>query len=89
VVDLASYPTAFFNFLMAVGIYSVRYRRRKLGVPPPSKGHKFQAWHVAVLFTIAVNAYMLIMPWYPPTGGTTGGDVSFWYATYVVTGIGM
>lgn len=29
------------------------------------------------------------MPWYPPKGGATGGDVSFWYATYVVTGIGI
>ncbi|OAL40595.1 hypothetical protein AYO20_00331 [Fonsecaea nubica] len=89
VVDLANYPSSFFNFLMAVGIYFVRAQRRRLNVPPPSKAYRFQAWHVAVLFTIAVNLYMLIMPWYPPTGGATGGDVSFWYATYVVTGIGI
>lgn len=29
------------------------------------------------------------MPWYPPTGGATGGDVSFWYGTYIVVGIGI
>ena len=29
------------------------------------------------------------MPWYPPAGGPYAGNVSFWYATYVVTGLGM
>jgi len=74
---------------MAVGLYFVRFQRKKLNLPPPSKAYRFQAYHVAVAFTILVNLYLLIMPWYPPTGGATGGDVSFWYATYVVTGIGI
>ncbi|EXJ92072.1 hypothetical protein A1O3_00622 [Capronia epimyces CBS 606.96] len=90
VVDLGNYPSSFFIFLMALGIYFVRYRRRKLGVPDlSSKEGGFKAWHIAVLFTIAVNLFTLIMPWYPPASGATGGDVSFWYATYVVTGIGI
>ncbi|RMZ87064.1 hypothetical protein DV736_g5712, partial [Chaetothyriales sp. CBS 134916] len=89
VVDLANYPSAAFNFLMAVGIYFVRYRRKRLNVPPPSKRYRFQAWQVAVAFTILVNLYMLVMPWYPPASGRYGGDVSFWYATYAVTGIGI
>lgn len=29
------------------------------------------------------------MPWYPPDGGATGGDVSFWYATYIVVSIAI
>lgn len=29
------------------------------------------------------------MPWYPPPKGRNGGDVSFWYATYVVVGISV
>jgi hypothetical protein len=29
------------------------------------------------------------MPWYPPAKGRNGGDVSFWYATYVVVGIAI
>ncbi|MCJ1384114.1 hypothetical protein MMC17_007230 [Xylographa soralifera] len=29
------------------------------------------------------------MPWYPPAGGADGGDVSFWYATYCVVGLGI
>jgi hypothetical protein len=74
---------------MAVGLYFTRRSRKRLNIPAPSKRASFRAWHVAILFTIAVNLFMLIMPWYPPTGGATGGDVSFWYATYVVTGIGI
>ena len=70
---------------MAVGLYFVRHRRQKLGVPRAS----FRAWDVALIFTILVNLYLLIMPWYPPDTGADGGDVSFWYATYVVTGIAM
>ncbi|EXJ93767.1 hypothetical protein A1O1_02160 [Capronia coronata CBS 617.96] len=90
VVDLSNYPSSFFIFLMALGLYLVRHRRKKLGVPALSpKEGGFKAWDVAVLFTIAVNLFMLVMPWYPPTTGATGGDVSFWYATYVVTGIGI
>jgi hypothetical protein len=89
VVDLNSYPTAFFYAVQAFGIYLVRRQRKALAVPEPSKGHRFHAWHVAIIFTILVNVYMLIMPWYPPPGGATGGDVRFWYATYVVTGIGI
>ncbi|KAJ9607680.1 hypothetical protein H2200_007758 [Cladophialophora chaetospira] len=82
-------PNAFFLFLMAVGLYFVRYQRKKLNLPPPSKAYAFRTWHVAIIFTILVNLYLLIMPWYPPTGGATGGDVSLWYATYVVTGVGI
>lgn len=90
VVDLAVYPSSFFAFLMAVGIFFVRFRRKKLGVPRlrGSEGG-FRAWDVAVVFSILVNLYLLVMPWYPPSSGATGGDVSFWYGTYVVTGIGM
>ena len=70
---------------MAVGIYFVRHKRSKLGVGRSS----FRAWDIAVIFTMIVNFFMLVGPWYPPTGGADGGDVSFWYAAYVVTGIGM
>lgn len=84
-VDLAIYPAAFFNLIMAIGIYMVRYRRSKLQLGRS----EFQAWHVAIVFSVAIQLFMLIGPWYPPKTGANGGDVSFWYATYVVTGIGM
>ncbi|KAG9517781.1 amino acid transporter, partial [Aureobasidium melanogenum] len=85
ITDLQTYPAAAFAFTMSVGLYMVRYRRKRLGVPRS----EFRAWDAAVVFTILQNVYLLIMPWYPPTGGATGGDVSFWYATYCVTGIGI
>ena len=84
-VDLRSYPQAFFDFAMAAGLLFLRWHRHKLGLP---RG-EFKAWDVAVIFTILVNIYLLVMPWYPPESGRYGGDVSFWYATYVVAGIAM
>ncbi|KAJ0340044.1 hypothetical protein COL154_012242 [Colletotrichum chrysophilum] len=70
---------------MAVGIYVVRWRRSKLNLPEP----EFKAWHVVIIFNICIQLYLLIMPWYPPAGGQYAGDVSFWYATYAVTGVGI
>ena len=33
--------------------------------------------------------YVLTLSWYPPAGGADGGDVSFWYGSYIVTGYGI
>lgn len=85
VSDLQVYPGALFQLAMGVGLLVVRRRRARLGLPPP----RFRAWLPVVVFNVAVYAYLLVMPWYPPEGGAYAGDVSFWYATYVVTGIGM
>lgn len=85
VTDLGVYPGSFFDFLMSVGLLIVRHRRKALNLPKP----EFKAWDIAICFSILKNLYLLIMPWYPPAGGATGGDVSFWYATYVVTSVGM
>ncbi|GAB1319272.1 High-affinity methionine permease [Madurella fahalii] len=85
ITDLQIYPSAFFYFILAVGIYVVRYRRRRLGLLRAS----FRAWEPIIIFNILVNLYLFIMPWYPPEGGSFAGVVSFWYATYVVVGIGI
>jgi hypothetical protein len=85
VVDLGVYPSTAFNFALAVGLLVLRWRRKRVGLPPSD----FRAWTIAVAFSIAANLYLLIMPWYPPSTGKFGGDVSFWYATYCVVGIGM
>jgi hypothetical protein len=85
VTDLQVYPASVFLLLMSAGLYIVRYHRKKLNAPRS----EFRAWDVVVIFNIIVNLYLIIMPWYPPSTGRNGGDVTFWYATYVVTGISM
>jgi hypothetical protein len=70
---------------MSAGIFFVRWRRNKVNLP---RG-QFKAWDFVVVFNILANLYLLIMPWYPPAAGRYGGDVSFWYGTYVVVGIAM
>jgi hypothetical protein len=85
VVDLSIYPAQAFLLVMAVGLYAVRYQRKKAGIGRSD----FRAWDVAIIFNILVNIYCLVMPWYPPPGGADSGQFTFWYAAYVVTGIGM
>ncbi|KAJ9130961.1 High-affinity methionine permease [Pleurostoma richardsiae] len=85
VSDLSVYPTAAFNLAMAIGLYIVRWRRKRAKLPRP----QFRAWDPVVIFNILVQLYLLVMPWYPPAGGQYAGDVSFWYGTYIVTGIGI
>ena len=85
IVDLQSYPGNVFYFLTTLGVVLIRRRRAKMGIPRA----EFRVWNVAVIFSLAINVFLLIMPWYPPTGGADGGDVSFWYATYCAVGLGM
>jgi hypothetical protein len=85
VVDLGVYPASFFGLLLTIGLVVTRARRKRLNLPAPD----YQAWHVTVGFAILSNLYMVVMPWYPPSTGATGGDVSFWYATYCAVAIGM
>lgn len=83
IVDLQVYPAAIFNLTLAFGLILIRHRRKRLGLPRPS----FKVWDPVLAFNILVNLYLVVMPWYPPPGGK--GDVSFWYGTYIVTGIAM
>ncbi|CAI7625077.1 unnamed protein product [Penicillium bialowiezense] len=85
IVDLAVYPGNIFNFLLVVGLLLIRRKRAKLGLPRP----EYRAWNIAIAFALLTNLYMLIAPWYPPSTGANGGDVSFWYGTYLVVSIGL
>lgn len=85
VVDLQSYPANVFSFLMTLGLFFVRRRRASIGAPST----EFRAWNAVLVFSIAVNIYLLVLPWIPPQGGIKGGDVSFFYATYCIVGLGM
>lgn len=85
IVDLQSYPSNVFAFATTFGLLLIRRRRARLGLP----GTEFRVWNVVIAFSLAVNVFILAMPWYPPPGGRYGGDVSFWYATYCVVGLAM
>ncbi|PWY89829.1 high affinity methionine permease [Aspergillus heteromorphus CBS 117.55] len=85
IVDLSIYPANIFNLLLATGILITRHRRQRLNFPPSG----YKAWTVSVYFAILSSLYMLVAPWYPPSTGADGGDVSFWYATYCVVGIAI
>jgi hypothetical protein len=84
-VDLAVYPGNVFNLLLVVGLVFIRRRRGRAGLPRP----QYRAWDIAIAFATITNIYMLIAPWYPPLKGANGGDVSFWYGTYLVVSIGL
>ncbi|KAJ7664165.1 amino acid/polyamine transporter I [Mycena rosella] len=85
VVDLQSYPSNVSTFAIVVGVFILRRRRNREGLPR----HGFHAWNIALVFSALVNVFLLVMPWYPPAAGRYGGDVSFWYATYCAVGLGI
>lgn len=63
----------------------VRKKRQSAGAPPT----EFRVWNAVLVFALAVNIYLLVLPWVPPTTGIYGGDVSFFYATYCIVGLAM
>ncbi|KAK3669945.1 hypothetical protein LTR78_010196 [Recurvomyces mirabilis] len=83
--DLQVYPSSIPNLLMTIDIFVVRSNHKRLGLPEP----QFKAWLPVLVFSVFVKLYLIIMPWYPPAKGKYGGDVSFWYGTYIVTSIGI
>ncbi|KAJ6186689.1 hypothetical protein N7519_007990 [Penicillium mononematosum] len=85
VVDLGVYATSIFGLVLTIGLVVTRIRRARLNLPAPD----YKAWHITVAFAILSNLYMVVMPWYPPSTGANGGDVSFWYATYCAVAVGI
>ncbi|KAG7132932.1 High-affinity methionine permease like protein [Verticillium longisporum] len=85
VVSLQTYPSAMFYVAMVLGVYIIRKRRARSNQPRP----EFKAWHIAVIFFLLIQIYLLVMPWFPPKGGIYAGDVSFFYATYCIVGIAI
>ncbi|KAI2780126.1 amino acid transporter [Daldinia loculata] len=85
IVSLGTYPDGIFHLALAVGVYLVRYRQKRLGRKAPD----FRTWDVVLIFYILLQVYILATPWIPPKGGPYAGEVSFWYATYCVVGIAI
>lgn len=84
VVSLKTYPDGIFFVAMAIGLYIIRYRHKRLNRERPA----FRAWDICLVFFLLVQIYTIATPWIPPKGGPYAGEVSFWYATYAVVGIG-
>ncbi|EIM84176.1 uncharacterized protein STEHIDRAFT_100816 [Stereum hirsutum FP-91666 SS1] len=82
-LDLRSYPVLIFATAMAVGVWILRKRRAAEGLPPSP----FQVPNWILFVWITQCVFLLVMPWVPPEHGR--GDVSFWYATYCVVGLGV
>lgn len=88
VVSLRSYPESMFFLAMAAGLYIIRRHHKRIAAGARHRP-EFQAWDVAVVFFILIQVYVLVMPRFPPKGGIYAGNVSFFYATYCLVGIGM
>ncbi|KAI0539308.1 high-affinity methionine permease [Xylaria digitata] len=85
VVSLKSYPDGVFFVAMAIGVYIIRYRQKRLNRERPA----FKAWDICLVFFLLVQLYTIATPWIPPKGGPYAGEVSFWYATYAAVGVGV
>ncbi|KAG9097730.1 hypothetical protein FS749_005663 [Ceratobasidium sp. UAMH 11750] len=84
-VDLASYPGMLFALGTACGVWILRRRRAKMGLP----AHAYKVSNFVVILYVIKALALLIMPWIPPEGGSHGGDVDFFYATYCIVGIAI
>ncbi|KAG8735570.1 hypothetical protein FRC10_010392 [Ceratobasidium sp. 414] len=84
-VDLASYPGMLFALGTGCGVWILRWRRAKMGLP----AHAYKVSNFVVVLYVTKALALLIMPWIPPEGGSHGGDVDFFYATYCIVGIAI
>ncbi|KAI9151662.1 High-affinity methionine permease [Paramyrothecium foliicola] len=85
VVSLKTYPDGIFHLAMAIGLYLIRIRRKRVGKTDTG----FKVWDVLLIFFILIQLYIVATPWIPPKTGIYGGSVSFFYATYCLVGIGV
>lgn len=83
IVDLASYPHLVFHTAMIIGLWILRRRRALAGLPPS----RYQVKNAVIVLILLSAIFLLVMPWVPPENGHA--DVSFWYATYCVVGLGV
>ncbi|KAI9744138.1 MAG: hypothetical protein M1818_002290 [Claussenomyces sp. TS43310] len=80
ILDVEGYPGQFFGLAVSVGIIWLRVKRPDLQRP-------YKAWLPAVWLRIAVCLVLIASPFVRPEDGK--GDVSFFYATYAIVGIGI
>ncbi|KAH8822954.1 high-affinity methionine permease [Flagelloscypha sp. PMI_526] len=83
IVSIQTYPNRLFDLALVAGVFFIRRRRSKAGLPKPA----FVAWDIALYFAIAVNILVLVMPWFPPAKGSEPFSFPYWVPW--VTGIGV
>ncbi|KAG8713238.1 hypothetical protein FRC11_012860, partial [Ceratobasidium sp. 423] len=84
-VDLSGYPGLVFALATSCGVWVLRDRRAKMGLPE----HAYKASNIVVLAYVVKSISLIVMPWIPPEGGSHGGDVDFFYATYCIVALGV
>ncbi|KAF8678303.1 Amino acid permease [Rhizoctonia solani] len=84
-VDLSGYPGLVFALATSCGVWVLRDRRAKTGLPK----HAYKAPNIVVLAYVVKSIALIIMPWIPPKGGSHGGDVDFFYATYCIVALAV
>ncbi|OCF60250.1 high-affinity methionine permease [Kwoniella mangroviensis CBS 10435] len=81
IVALQNYPSSFFLALMTFG-FDVR---KNLNLPRP----EYRSWTVVLLFFLAANLFLIIMPWVPPPGGINNSSFGFFYGASSLAGLGI
>lgn len=88
VVDLGSYSTNIFSLLLVIGLFRVRKQRKDLGLGFNGVKVPLPILIITVLFLVFVIALAFVPP-KNANGSLNGSDVSFFYATYALTTIGL
>ncbi|CAE6431958.1 unnamed protein product [Rhizoctonia solani] len=84
-VDLSGYPGLVFALATSCGVWVLRDRRNKMGLPE----HAYKAPNIVVLAYVVKSIALIVMPWIPPKGGLHGGDVDFFYAMYCIVALAV
>ncbi|VEU23047.1 DEKNAAC104300 [Brettanomyces naardenensis] len=85
VVDIGSYSSYIFAVLLAIGLFKLRKARRKVGL-----GYReFHCPTIILVIVLLFSLFVIVMAFVPPKGTLKGDDVSFFYAAYPITTIGI
>lgn len=79
ILDVDGYPIQFTALAVSIGLILLRIRKPELTRP-------YKAWLPLVWLRILLCMALIVAPFVPPENG---GDVSFFYATYALVGIGL
>ena len=80
IADVEGYAAQYFALAISAGIVCLRLQQPALHRP-------FKAWMPAVWLRIALCIALIAAPFFTP--GDAAQDVSFFYATYALVGVGM